>query len=172
MSKTQRQGHHQHSITESKIENVDSNEQVLQADLQNAWGHNINEYNDALLRIIGGNIQGMQLTESGGKVQDLSQAIIDTKAEIACWCEINVDTNKYRVTELINNTITRFFNHATVTSTSSFISEKTWKPGGTAITTRGRALGRIKSNYSDELGRWAAQVYQGRSRDVAVISTY
>ena len=105
-----------------------------------------------LLRIIGGNVQGLQLDESGGKLQDLSQALIDTHAEIACWCETNVDTNKYHVSERSNDTITRFFPHITVTSTSSFISDNIWKPGGTAITTRGRALGRVKSRFSDELG--------------------
>ena len=117
-------------------------------------------------------MQGFQLTEIGGKLQDLSQAMIDTKAEIACWCETNIDTNKYQVCERIDKTIRRFFPHVTVTSTSAFISEKTWKPGGTSITTRGRALGRVKTRILDELGRWSTQVYQGRLKDLAVVSAY
>ena len=140
--------------------------------MQEAWGHDIDEYNSASLRIIGGNIQGIQLTESGGKLQDLSQAMIDTQAEIACWCETNADTNKYHIIERMNDTVARFFPHSTVTATSSFISEKIWKPGGTVITSRGRVLGRVKARHSDDLGRWATQIFQGRGRDIAIISTY
>ena len=167
--KNQRQAHETQQQTQLGNDNFHFE---LQEYMLEPWGHDITDSDDSLLRIIGGNVQGFQLTESGGKLQDLSQAMIDTRAEIACWCETNIDTNKYQVRERIDKTIHRFFPHVTVTSTSAFILEKTWKPGGTSITTRGRALGRVNTRISDELGRWSTQVYQGKLKDLAVVSAY
>jgi hypothetical protein len=85
-----------------------------------------------------------------------------------------LDTDKFAVHQLLQQTAHRTFpHHVLQTSTSSIPADKFYKPGGTMLLAQGDVVGRIKARGSDSLGRWSWLKMIGRNkRLITVISAY
>ena len=80
------------------------------------------------------NLNGLSWNKDGGKWPYVCEVLATTRTDIACFSELNTDTNRYDVRKTMEDVCRKQFDkHCLVLSTSSTKSITPYKPGGTAI---------------------------------------
>lgn len=130
--------------------------------------------NNGTTRLFIQNLNGLLWNNDGGKWPYVCETIATTQADIACFSELNTDTNRYDVRKIMEDTCKRQFNqHRLVLASSTTKSATTYKPGGTAILARDSVTIRIKSQTRDRMGRWTSISFTtSPTRRLRVISAY
>ena len=120
------------------------------------------------------NLNGINLEKGGIQFRDLCKQIHKSQINIFAAAEHNLDTDKFEVRQILQNTARQSFTHYTMhTATSSTRADKFYKPGGTLLLAQGDIIGRIKERGNDPLGRWTWMKFIGREkRLITVISAY
>ena len=89
--------------------------------------------------------------------------------------ELNLDTQRSNVKEILHRTTRRQYDFAKMTFGSSSIPSRRhdYKPGGTLLASQGHITSRILHQDSDYMGRWSYQVLNCRqSKTITLISAY
>lgn len=95
------------------------------------------------------------------------------QADIACFSELNTDTNKYSVRQQMESICQRQFSQSRlVAATTSYVTKRTYKPGGTAILACNAISSQIKSHSRDRMGRWTSLAITTASQTIRIISAY
>jgi hypothetical protein len=120
------------------------------------------------------NINGINLQKQAIQFRDLCTEIKHADIHLLAVAEHNLDTNKFAVRQLLQQTAHKAFPHHVIqTSTSTIPADKFYKPGGTMLLAQGDIVGRIKERGSDSMGRWSWLKLIGRNkRLITVISAY
>jgi hypothetical protein len=118
------------------------------------------------------NLNGLNLQED--KFRSLCKAMNKADVHLFAAAEHNLDTNKFIVRQSLQNIARKTFKHHSIqTATSSILSDKFYKPGGTMIMVQGNLVGRIKEQGSDSLGRWTWIKLIGKNKKlITIISAY
>ena len=129
-----------------------------------------------IFRVYGANTNGFNIGKDGA---DFSEFCAEMRQlEVDTWCnfELNLDTLKPRVRDLIQTTIRKHFDYSKMTMSMSSISlnrRSNFKPGGTLIATQGHTSGRIIHEGHDNLGRWSYQILSCKNqRTLTIVSAY
>lgn len=95
-------------------------------------------------------------------------------ADICAFLEINLDTKKHHVKDILHFCSKQSFSQYQITMSSSTIqSVNMFKPGGTMLLTTGSMTGRIISSADNPLGRWCHQTLVQRNKQfLTIISLY
>ena len=125
-------------------------------------------------RIYVQNLNGIGWTGNGGKWPYICKVVDAIQADIACFSEINVDTNKYSVrTAMESISQSQFPQSRLVLSSSRRAHSSTYKPGGTAILACHAISSQIKSHTRDRMGRWSSIcVSPDNIKKIRIISAY
>ena len=120
------------------------------------------------------NINGLRWDNQGGKWPYICDAIESIQADIACFAEINTNTNNYSVRRKMEETCQQQFHQSRlILSSSTFNSTSVYKPGGTAVLARNAITARIKSHTRDRMGRWTSLCIETSPRNkIRIISAY
>lgn len=102
------------------------------------------------------NLNGLCWNKEGGRWPYVCDAMATIQADIACFSEINTDTNQYPIRTKMESICRRHFQENCLIMSSSTITTSTshYKPGGTAIMARDAITTRVKSHSRDRMGRW------------------
>jgi hypothetical protein len=123
-----------------------------------------------MIRISGYNPDGIKPQELASQLQHS----MDLSIDIQCYSEVN--RNFLRTDQRH-----KFFegmkamdrSSKAIWGTSLFTTDSKYKPGGTAIISRGKTAGRVKKSGSDKLGRWTYQLLDGQGdKDILIVCVY
>lgn len=91
------------------------------------------------------NTNGLQVKKRGGGFQEFCQEMVKHQIDLSCNSEINLDTTKLKVKEMIHKTGQTIFNNkfCCKMSSSTIRTKNFYKPGDTMIMTVGNYSGRI-----------------------------
>ena len=96
------------------------------------------------------NINGINLEKQAVHFRDLCTKIKKAGIHLLALAEHNLDTNKFAIRQLLQQTAQKGFpHHVMQTSTSTIPADKFYKPGGTMLLAQGDVVGRIKERGSD-----------------------
>ena len=125
-------------------------------------------------RIYFQNLNGIQWDKEGGKWPYVCEVIAGINVDIACFAEINTDTNNYNVRRKMEMIATRQFQQCQlILSTSKYTTSSPYKPGGTAIMANQATTALVRSYSRDRMGRWASiRLQTAESRYLRIISAY
>lgn len=116
------------------------------------------------IRIYVQNINGLSWNRDGGKWPYICEVMASLQVDIACFSEINTDTNRYEVRKRIESICQKYFDkNSLVMATSSLRTVTLYKPGGTAIVACNAITTRICKHTRDRLGRWTSFCFQTSS---------
>ena len=120
------------------------------------------------------NLNGIGWNAEGGEWPAICEAIASIHTDILCCVEINQDTNKKEVREKIKTINNRHFkHHRYIASTSQWRTERTYKPGGTAIMVVEGITSLVHRTFRDRMGRWASVRLLGENNTgITIISAY
>lgn len=120
------------------------------------------------------NINGLRWDNQAGKWPYICEVVEGIQADIACFAEINTNTNNYQVRQQMEIVCQRQFHQSRlILSSSTQKTASTYKPGGTAILTRNAITARIKSHTRDRMGRWASvSIETTPTKRIRIISAY
>ena len=105
------------------------------------------ESDDHTTRIYIQNVNGLSWDTEGGRWPYICEAVDAIQADIACFSELNVDTNNYKVRRNMERICQQQFIHSRlVLSSSSHKTQSLYKPGGTAIMARNHIISKIKNH--------------------------
>ena len=123
-----------------------------------------------MIRISGCNPDGIKAQE----LQSQLQHSMDLGIDIQCYSEVNRNFLRTEVRhKFYEGTKSMDRSSKAVWGTSLFTTDSNYKPGGTAIVTRGKTAGRVKKSGSDKLGRWTYQLLDGQgNKDILIVSIY
>lgn len=111
--------------------------------------------------------------EDGGRWPFICEVISSMQVDIACFSELNTNTNKYKFQQQMESTCQRHFNHSRlVAATTPFDTRRTYKPGGTAILACNAITAQIKSHTRDRMGRWTSIALTSASHNIRIILAY
>ncbi len=129
---------------------------------------------DITTRIYIQNLNGLNWNRDGGKWPYIIEAMDAIQADISCFSELNVDTNKYSIRKTLETICQRqYLQNNLVLSASKYQTPTVYKPGGTAILARNDITAKIKSHTRDRMGRWASMsLTTSNSRRIRIISAY
>jgi endonuclease/exonuclease/phosphatase family metal-dependent hydrolase len=127
-----------------------------------------------ITRIYTQNLNGIGWNSDGGKWPYICEAVDAIQADIACFSEINVDTNNHKVRSVLESITRRQFpQNRLVLSSSRHSNASLYKPGGTAIMACNAISSQIKSHSRDRMGRWSSIcVSSNKDRTIRIISAY
>ena len=129
-----------------------------------------------ITRLYFANVNGLKLDKgTSGELQELCHQMSTIQADIICIAETHLDTEYKDTLGKIHQSVKKAFFPAKsrVQCASSRISYgREWKPGGTALITRGSIVGRHCASGSDEYGRWAWTQLAAQGHRVLIISCY
>jgi hypothetical protein len=96
------------------------------------------------------------------------------KADIFGFAETKLDCHNPTIRSLLHQAKSKVWNHCKLSTSSSQTAWPTLhKPGGTLLGITGPLVGRIKSSFSDDLGRWTGMELLGRDgRSLVIICAY
>ena len=159
------------------VEEVDALETTYEEDYQPSEfiGDPLDENNgDNVTRIYIQNVNGLSWDKDGGKWAYIIDAMEAIQADISCFSELNVDTNKYQIRKTMEAICQKqFLQNNLVLASSKHNSPTTYKPGGTAILARNQITAKIKSHTRDRMGRWASMsLTTDTTRRIRIISAY
>ena len=132
------------------------------------------EYQDDRTRIYFQNLNGLNWDNDGGKWPYICEVIDSNKIDVACFSELNTDTNQYNIRRKIETITQRYFSqNCVVMAASKFDTATHYKPGGTAILASESIIANIKSHTRDRMGRWTSMCFTtARNRKIRIISAY
>lgn len=127
-----------------------------------------------ITRIYCQNLNGLSWDKEGGKWPYVCDVIAGINADIACFTEINTDTNKFHIRRKMETVANRHLNQSRlITATSKHQTSTTYKPGGTAIMACGAITSTIKSHSRDRMGRWTSmRLTTSTPRHIRIIVAY
>jgi hypothetical protein len=139
-----------------------------------AWGDELSEKEEGLVRVYATNLNGFSLDRRGGQYDNFCRTIKEVQADITCGQEHNLDTTKSAVRSVLHHTTTQHWRRNRIGFASTPIAfENLYKPGGTFIMSVGDMTSRLRDRYRDKWERWTSQTFQGRAgRLVTIISAY
>jgi len=138
-------------------------------------GDTMDEVPDSgITRIYFQNINGLKWDDQAGKWPYICEVVESIQADIACFAEINTNTNDDKVRRKMELACQRQFHQSRlVMSSSTHRTTTTYKPGGTAILARNAITARVKSHTRDRMGRWTSiSLETSPSSRIRVISAY
>ena len=120
------------------------------------------------------NINGLSWDSEGGKWPYVCEVMAGIHADIACFTEINTDTNNFSVRKKMETIANRQFDHSRlIMSTSKSQTTGYYKPGGTAIMACNAITSTIKSHSRDRMGRWSSlRLATASPRHIRIIAAY
>jgi exonuclease III len=135
--------------------------------LQHAWQTQV-------IRIYFQNVNGLRPSDNGADILDSFYHMHSVKADIFGFAETKLDCHNPTVQSLIHQNKSKTWNHCKISTSSSQTPWPTLhKPGGTLLGITGPLVGRIKSSFSDDLGRWTGMEFLGRDgRALVFICAY
>ena len=130
--------------------------------------------NQSTIRIYIQNLNGLCWNKDGGKWPYVCKTLETIQADIACFSELNTDTNRYDIRTKMEAVCRQHCDQNNLILSASTIKTPTYyKPGGTAILARNSITSRIKSHTRDRMGRWASiSISTVASRKIRIISAY
>jgi endonuclease/exonuclease/phosphatase family metal-dependent hydrolase len=130
--------------------------------------------NQDTTRIYFQNLNGLGWTKDGGKWPYICDTLAGIQVDVACFSEINTDTNRYEIRRKMETVSRRQFDHSQiVSSTSKFPTTTSYKPGGTAIMTCGTITSTVQSHSRDRMGRWTSiRLTTSPTQHIRIISAY
>lgn len=129
---------------------------------------------ETITRIYVQNLNGLTWNKDGGRWPYICETMEAIQADIACFSELNTDTNRYEIrTKMEELCRHQFDQHHLVLASSANKTASHYKPGGTAILARNAVTSRIKSHTRDRMGRWASISFTiSTTKKLRVISAY
>ena len=122
---------------------------------------------DQIFRVQSVNTNGLKVKKKrGGEFQEFCKEMLNHQVDLTCNLEINVDTTKFKVKEMIHNTARNLFDnkvHCDIAS-SSIKTKIFYKLGVTMIRTVGNYSGRVTRRGNDIIGRWSYQCLAGKKK--------
>ena len=139
-----------------------------------SWGDVLEQKEDGTFRVYSQHVNGLTLDSRGGQFDSLCRVIKEVQADVMCGQEHQLDTAQYAIKSVLHQTCKQHWQRSRINFGTTVVPFKSmYKPGGTFITTVGNATGRIRSQTSDDLGRWVSQTFQGAAgRKITIISAY
>ena len=134
---------------------------------------NINE--NRTLRFFGHNTNGISYKDGYFEWLLTLQQVEEYQANVVGLVELNLDVYKPEVKNTLYKKMKKYDKHAKISTASSKESytDSPYKPGGTAVMSRGNWSGRVIESGQDSLGRWTFQVMEGRqNKKIMFISFY
>lgn len=127
--------------------------------------------NQSTIRIYIQNLNGLCWNKDGGKWPYVCETLETIQADIACFSELNTDTNRYDIRTKMEAVCRQHCDQNNLILSASTIKTPTYyKPGGTAILARNSITSRIKSHTRDHMGRWASiSISTVASRKIRII---
>ena len=118
------------------------------------YGDPMNEEPDnQSTRIYIQNLNGLSWDNEGGRWPYICEAVDAIQADIACFSELNVDTNNYNIRRTMETICQKQFLHnCLVMSSSTHKTTSIYKPGGTAILARNHIYSKNQNTYSGQDG--------------------
>ena len=140
----------------------------------NPWGDPLQAKLEGITRIFSLNANGLSLDQREGQYDELCKVAKEVQADVLCCQEHNLDTTQSSVRRILYDTTRQHWSRSRVQFSSTPIPFSTqYKPGGTMIMIVDQMSGRIQSQTTDHLGRWASYTLRGRdSRSFTIISIY
>ena len=168
------------------IHDINNNDSNTQTNIDNTQqNHNLenNKYigteidhrkADGVFRVIGGNPNGIKITEKGGELAEYLEEAKRMSADTVMMYEINLDTQKPKVKQVIHSTCNNLYDHHSITYASSATPSKNqFKPGGTVLCVTENSSGRVTAKGSDDMGRWTYQTLTCKGdKSLTMISAY
>ena len=133
------------------------------------------DYNDQRIRIYIQNLNGLNWEKDGGKWTYICQVLESIKVDVACFSELNTDTNRYTIRRKMENIAQQHFSqNCLVMAASKYETATHYKPGGTAILAMESITTNIKSHTRDRMGRWTSfcLTTTTTNRKIRIISAY
>lgn len=125
-------------------------------------------------RIYVQNLNGLCWDKEGGRWPYVCDVLSGIQVDIACFSEINTNTNKYPIRTRMEQICQQHFHQSRLIMAS--FNHKTihdYKPGGTAILACNEVTSIIKSHTRDRMGRWTSMCLSiDTSRTIRIISAY
>ena len=127
-----------------------------------------------IIRIYFQNLNGLNWDAHGGKWPYICEVMEGIQVDIACFAEMNTDTNNHEVRRKMEQICQRQHSQSRLVMASSKHRTATlYKPGGTAILACNAITAHIKSHTRDRMGRWATMSFSlSATKRVRVISAY
>lgn len=93
------------------------------------------------------NLNGLCWNEEGGRWPYVCEVMESIQADVACFSELNTDTNRYEIrTKMEAIARSQFDQNSLILAASPNRTTTHYKPGGTAVLTRNSITSRIKSH--------------------------
>ena len=129
---------------------------------------------DNVTRIYTQNINGIKWTKEGGTWPMICETMAAIHADISCFTELNLDANRYQISNTMRNIEKKFFRHSRFSaSTSNNKVPHDYKPGGTGMLIVENSTATIKKFTRDRMGRWVVSHLTGEDgKKIAVIVAY
>ena len=129
---------------------------------------------ESTTRIYIQNLNGLCWNKEGGRWPYVCEAMETIQADIACFSELNTNTNDYAIRRKMEQVCQAHFKQNCLVMASSCHNTSTaFKPGGTAILARNSITARIKSHTRDRMGRWTSICLStADSKKLRIISAY
>ena len=120
------------------------------------------------------NLNGLNWDKDGGKWPYLCEVIDSNKIDVACFSEMNTDTNRYNIRKKMETITQQYFSqNCLVMAASKFETATNYKPGGTAILACEAITANIKSYTRDRMGRWTSLCFTAAAnKRIRIISAY
>ena len=162
-----------HEWQECEESTSDDEDQQIQQ--QEFWGDELVEQKDEnTIRIYFQNLNGIKWDKDGGNWPAICQAMAGIHADIFGFAEVNQNTAKLEVQQTLEHIASKYFDHKRIVmGTSNRQVRKTYKPGGTLMTTVMNTVSLIQETTRDRMGRWVATRYQGINQQrLTIIMAY
>jgi hypothetical protein len=123
-----------------------------------------------MIRISGFNPNGIKACQLESQLQHSKDLDID----IQCYSEVNVNVLRTDQRQKFHEGCKRIDKSSrSIWGTSQIPADSDYKPGGTAIISKGKIAGRVKKCGRDNLGRWTYQLLDGQGeKDILIVSIY
>lgn len=120
------------------------------------------------------NINGLKLDEKGGDLHAINEFLNKYQCDAVGFSEINLDVSKYKVQQILTDSLNKSFEaNRFSTSTSDIPFETFYKPGGTMTAVFNDVVSRCNGKYSDPMGRWSTISLTGkRGRLIHLVTVY
>ena len=125
---------------------------------------------ESFIRISGCNPNGINTNNLKSQLQQS----MDLNIDIQCYSEVNANFHNAKVRRTFHEkSLSMDPNSKSTWSTSDVTWGSEYKPGGSAVISRGSAATRVKDRGYDSLGRWSWQLLNGEgSKEILIISVY
>jgi exonuclease III len=119
------------------------------------------------------NVNGLCWDQDGGRWPYICDTLSSIGVDIACFSELNTNTNKYHIRSHMEKICQRQFEHSRlIMSSSTHKTTRDYKPGGTSILACNDITLQIKSHSRDRMGRWTSLSLTTSHRPIRIISAY